>query len=408
MLCMILFFALTLLVAAAGGIIGYKLKLPVGGMVGSMVAVILLNLVTEKAVFYPELRFPLQILGGAMIGSQIGREDLLAMKKIIFPTILLLLSMVVLNITFGTLMYVFSDLDLATALFASAPGGVSDMAIISTDLGANPAYVAIIQLCRLLTIFIFMPPIFRKIKNTKDGRQGRDKKAVSVEYSNSDSDSDMDDVRVDVVRVPEISVNLPNESPESVGAFSDDRNEAKPMAGRAIADVRSKSKLNTKNFIIMLIAATVSGTLVHYIGLAAGAMVGAMLASAAFCVFNGRMPFPKKLRLGMQIFSGAFIGIQLDREGLAHMGDLGIPLIILVVGIFFFVFLVSLLLHKVAKLDLMTSMLSSTPGGVQEMALLSEDIGGDTPKIAIMQTARLFSVILFFPTMLQFLLSILK
>lgn len=211
---MILFFALTLLVAAAGGIIGYKLKLPVGGMVGSMVAVILLNLVTEKAVFYPELRFPLQILGGAMIGSQIGREDLLAMKKIIFPTILLLLSMVVLNITFGTLMYVFSDLDLATALFASAPGGVSDMAIISTDLGANPAYVAIIQLCRLLTIFIFMPPIFRKIKNTKDGRQGRDKKAVSVEYSNSDSDSDMDDVRVDVVRVPEISVNLPNESPE--------------------------------------------------------------------------------------------------------------------------------------------------------------------------------------------------
>jgi membrane AbrB-like protein len=114
------------------------------------------------------------------------------------------------------------------------------------------------------------------------------------------------------------------------------------------------------------------------------------------------------LRLGMQVFAGAFIGIGLDREGLARMGDLGIPLLILVVGIFIFVLLVTLLLHKVAGLDFITSMLSSTPGGVQEMSLLSEDIGGDTPKIAVMQTARLISVILFFPLMLQFILRIIE
>lgn len=40
MLYMIQYFLLTLAVAAAGGLIGYKLKLPVGGMVGSMIAVI--------------------------------------------------------------------------------------------------------------------------------------------------------------------------------------------------------------------------------------------------------------------------------------------------------------------------------------------------------------------------------
>ena len=180
MLYMIQYFLLTLAVAAAGGLIGYKLKLPVGGMVGSMIAVIIFNVATEKAVFYSELRIVLQIFSGAMIGSQIGREDLLEMKKIIYPTALLLVSMVLLNLTFGTLMYVLSDLDLATALFASSPGGVSDMAIISADLGANPAYVAIIQLCRLLTIFIFMPPIFRKIINSRNNKKNRNNKEESI------------------------------------------------------------------------------------------------------------------------------------------------------------------------------------------------------------------------------------
>lgn len=369
---MIQYFLLTLAVAAAGGLIGYKLKLPVGGMVGSMIAVIIFNVVTEKAVFYSELRIALQIFGGAMIGSQIGRDDLLAMKKIIFPTVLLLLSMVVLNLTFGTLMYVFSDLDLATALFASTPGGVSDMAIISADLGANPAYVAIIQLCRLLTIFIFMPPIFRKIISSRNNMKDRNNALETADAN------------------PE-ECSTPNQTADDT--VKGDNNKA-------------KVKLNAKRFILMLVIAAAGGVLLHLLDIAAGAMIGAMISAASFCIFLGRMPFPLTLRLGMQIFSGAFIGIGLDRSGLDRMGDLGVPLLILVVGIFIFVFLVTLLLHKVAGLDLITSMLSSTPGGVQEMALLSEDIGGDTPKIAVMQTARLISVILFFPLMLQLILGI--
>ena len=53
---MIQYFILTLIVATVGGLIGYKLRLPVGGMVGSMIAVIIFNVTTEKAVFYPDLQ----------------------------------------------------------------------------------------------------------------------------------------------------------------------------------------------------------------------------------------------------------------------------------------------------------------------------------------------------------------
>jgi membrane AbrB-like protein len=400
---MIQYFILTLIVATVGGLIGHKLKLPVGGMVGSMIAVIIFNLTTEKAVFYSELRIALQILGGAMIGSRIGREDLISMKKIIFPTILLIFCMVILNLSFGTMMYIFSDLDAATALFASTPGGVTDMAIISSDLGANPAYVAILQLCRLLIIFIFMPPIFRKIVNNRNNKLNRNKEQ-SVKYSSLEvsrkKDCMSDGKDLELGSIIQTDITLENSNLENFDTFGQVTNIA--SAGES---PKTKQKLYAKRFILMLITATVGGIVVHFLGIAAGAMIGAMIASAACCMFFGRMPFPLTLRLGMQIFAGAFIGIQLDREGLAQMSALGIPLLIMVVGIFFFVFLVSFLQHKITGLDLTTCMLSSTPGGVQEMALLSEDIGGDTPKIAVMQTARLISVILFFPSMLKLILS---
>jgi membrane AbrB-like protein len=382
---MIQYFILTLIVATVGGLIGYKLRLPVGGMVGSMIAVIIFNVTTEKAVFYPDLRIALQIFGGAMIGSRIGREDLISMKKIIFPTILLIICMVILNLSFGTMMYVFSDLDAATALFASTPGGVSDMAIISSDLGANPAYVAILQLCRLLTIFVFMPPIFRKIVKHRNNKLNHNNNEQNI--SNSSLGVNGSIIQTDI-------------------ALGNDTSKQITETTSVSESHKTKGKSYAIHFVLMLVTAAVGGIIVHSLGIAAGAMIGAMIASAACCMFFGRTPFPKTLLLGMQIFAGAFIGIQLDREGLAQMSALGMPLLIMVVGIFFFVFLVSFLLHKITGLDLTTCMLSSTPGGVQEMALLSEDIGGDTPKIAVMQTARLISVILFFPSMLKLILSL--
>ena len=114
------------------------------------------------------------------------------------------------------------------------------------------------------------------------------------------------------------------------------------------------------------------------------------------------MKYPTQLSRTLQVCSGAYIGIRLDRAAIMQMDALIIPLIIMVVGIMFFVFVVPLIIHKVTGLELTTCMMASTPGGVQEMSLLSEELGADTPKIAVMQTCRLMSVIMFFPTMIRF------
>lgn len=348
-----LFFLITVAVGAVGGLIAYKLKVPAGPMVGSMVFVVAFNLLTERGFFYGDIKVLLQIFAGAMIGCKVGKEDVKELRKIIFPAIILVISMVVLNITFGTLIYAFSSLDVATALFATTPGGVSDMALLCEDLGANSGYVAILQVFRLLIIFTFCPPIFKYLMN-----KGKVKGAANA------------------------------------GASA-----AQQPSGK-------KSSTDFKKLFFLVLSSAIVGLICYFLKVTAGAMIGGMIGGAAFTIWKGKTPFPVPLRIGMQICSGAFIGIRMTRESLMNIDDLIIPILIMIVGILAFVFLTSWIMHKLTKLDHATCMFASTPGGIQEMALLSEDMGADTVKVSVLQTCRLMFVISFFPTMIKMICSI--
>lgn len=343
-------FLLTIFCAFVGATIATKLKLPAGALVGAISAVVALNLFYGQSVFYTDFRVILQIFSGVMIGGKIGKKDLAELKTIIFPTVILILGMVMLNLTFGGLIYKYSSLDVATALFATAPGGVADMALISSELGANTGYVGILQLFRILTVFIFMPSLFKAILS-------KDKIKHPERYAN-------------------VSTN------EEVSAAN-------------------KEKFPLKRFLFMLLIAAVGGLICKTIGIAAGALTGSMVFSAAFAIWKGTVNFPSAGKKMLQVFSGAYIGISVDKECIQTMPQLIVPLLIMFVGIFAFVFFISTIMNKVCKTDLAVCLLSSTPGGLQEMALLSEELHADTPKVAVMQSFRLMSVVIFFPTMLK-------
>jgi membrane AbrB-like protein len=349
-----LLFLLTMLVALVFGYLGMRLKLPAGALIGSVVGVIALNLLYGQSYFYPEMKIVLQILTGAMVGSRVGKQDVLELKTIIWPTLLLLLGMVLLNITFGALIYRFSSLDAATALFATAPGGMADMALISSDFGANTSYVGILQMFRVLVIFIFMPPIFRRIMK-KRGEQA-----------------------------PAACSNVP--------AVSD---PSSPAPSR-----------NPKDLILMVFCAAAGGLLLRFLGVTAGELTGGMVASAAYCIARGKVYFPGVLKFILQVLSGTFIGVGITRQTVQTLPQLGVALAVMFVGIFAFVFIMAFLMRRLFRVDIAVCLLASTPGGIQEMALLSEDLGADTPKVAIMHTVRLMFVILTFPTMISLLIAL--
>ena len=342
-----LYFLLTLDIGGAGGWLGKKLHLPAGALVGAMIAVGIFHLATEKAEFFISARVLLQILSGAMVGSRIGRSELISMKTLLPSAVILLVSLLVLNLTFGLLMTSLGGLNPATALFATAPGGASDMSIIAADFGGDAGIVAILQVSRLILIYLFVPPWIR---------------------------------------------------------FCDRRQPARGVAHTETSAATAAEGRKVSDFLWMLLCAAVLGLVAYFLGISAGAMIGAMVGSGAYCVLRGRQRYPGGLKLALQCCSGAYIGTRLDRSLIVNFDRLLIPLAIMAVGIFAFTAATSYLIRRLSHLDRSTAMLISTPGGIQEMSLLSEELGADTPKVAVLHTARLVFVILLFPCIIQMLL----
>lgn len=382
-----LWFLATVAVSCLVGWTAHKLKLPMGAMIGAMVAAAGFNLLTEHAYFYSEVRVGLQLLTGAMIGSRIGKEEAKSMKTIILPTVLLLVGMVILNIGFGTAVYKFSELDAATALFAVTPGGATDMAMISADLGANTAYVAILQIIRIVIIITVLPPIFKYIvKKTHYKEPNTILRTEEAQQAKKTAAQKMsDEEREDLA--------------ELADQLEDDPHEDLPV------EPFRYNKRETMLLVGLFAAAAAGGLLFRALNVPAGAIIGAMICGMVYSIIFGKAVYPKGIRPWQQILAGAFIGASIDKATVASMDVLLIPTLIMLVGILVFVFVFSYLIHKITKLDYVTCLLACTPGGITEMSLLSEEVGADTPKIAIMQTARLVLVILLFPSMLKLILS---
>jgi len=390
-------FLLIIAVAAIGALIGARLKLPAGGMLGAMFAVIILQLLFEQQALPRNLQVILQIASGTMIGSRVAKKDVIGLRLLALPAIVLIFSMFVINIVVGTTMYRLSYLDIVTSLFASAPGGMMDMALVSAELGANPAYVALLQLSRLIFIFTCMMPFYRKIVSRFKVAEGASGDVPVVH---------------DAVAADEAT------SRADAGLVTADEATAKAGAGLVATDpvkttvgITKKTKLLTQNPLFKLcrslLFGSIGGLILWRLGVPAGAIIGAMLGTAIFNVSTGKAYFPARYRLPLQIVAGAFIGMRMDRESLFAIGNLVIPALILFAGVVHITFATAFVVHKLTRLDFATCMLSSTPGGLTEMSLLADDLGLDAPKIAILQTSRLMSVIIFFPTMLYFVLRIL-
>jgi len=357
------YFVIVLCIAAAGGLLGYKLKLPAGGMLGAMIAVIIFQLIFQPPISVPiEFQVVLQLSFGAMMGSKVTKKDMLDLKKLALPAVIMISLMLVLNIFFGIVMYRFSYINIPTALFAAAPGGMVDMAIVSADFGANSGYVALLQLSRIMFILIFMMPFYKKIMR---------KLMVSEDALLSDS---------------------------LVLTKKDEQ----------LNDIQSKNKSFNKmrQFCLTAFFACALGFVLWWVGVPAGAIMGAMLGGAGYNVISGKAYFPASWRLPLQILAGVFIGLRMDRESLFNMHAIAVPMIILFICVLVITILTALVIHKLTGLDLFTSLMASTPGGLSEMAILADDLGIDAPKVAVLHMARLMTVIILFPTMLALVIRI--
>ena len=156
-------FIMTLLVAAAGGIIGIKLKLPAGALFGAMVATAVYNLLTNKGFVPPQANIVLQIVIGATIGLNFNMETIKGLGSIFGAALIMVAGLMVFSLVLGVIISKVTGMDLITAIFSTSPGGLSNIILISDAYGAQSHIVALLHTLRLVAVVVLMPIIAKLI-----------------------------------------------------------------------------------------------------------------------------------------------------------------------------------------------------------------------------------------------------
>lgn len=337
---------ITLAVAAVGSVIFYKMKVPAGALVGAIIFSGLYNVFTGMGSSPSILRPAVQAIAGAFIGQRITRRDLSSLREIVGACLLLFVCMFTYTMLTAKGITLLGNMDLPTAVIAVMPAGLSDAAIISIDLGADSTQTTVMQIIRTVFSILILPQIAFK---------------VSKKYA---------------------------------GAERSDRT----ISGK------SKEVMTLRNVAVTLVIAEISGIAGKFSGVPAGALTFAVFAVAFFNIKTGRAYLPKGLRLIAQCMTGTIVGTRITMADIINLQYIMLPVVIMLVSLIACNCLCALILHKYCKLDVPTSLFGSIPAGVSDMALIAMDMGGDAPRVAVLQLVRYICILCVVPAATQLLI----
>ncbi len=347
-------FLISLVCALIGGyIVNDKLHMPAGGMVGGMVFVGALNIFTGIAYYPPLLKVLVQSAAGGFIGIRIKKEDLKCLKELIKPMLIMVIGLMIFNISAGIGISKLTSMDLPTALLSTTPGGLTETAMMSADLGANQSAVTIMHLMRIIFVIGTFPTILRY---------------VSMKYD-------------------------PHTIEEDTAC------SACSGAG-AVALIASK-----KDTMITAGIAIVGGFIGYLTKLPAGTMSFAMISVATYNILTSKATLPLKKRKYVQMCAGLTIGATITMADVLNLKNVIIPALMMLGGYAAVNILLSVIISRYTKVDLTTALFATSPGGVSDMALIAMEVGGDAPKIATMQLVRLLTAVTIFPLMIKWICS---
>ena len=335
---------LTLAAALGMGVLVFKLNVPGGMLVGAILGAAALNIATGQAYIFPQARVLAQALTGAYIGCMMTREDVRHLPRLIQPYFFVLVSLLVLNLAMAAVFYRATDLDLLTCLFCAAPGGMSDTPLIAMDMGADGSVVAVMQFVRMIFGMGCLPTVI---------------------------------LLSDRLLEPEAAKAL-----ESRIQQQNKRVQAKPTF---------------LGFLPTMCLAMAAAGLGKLSGVPAGALSAALIVTVALKL-SGRCPgMPIWLRQVAQVVSGCCIGSGITRDQIFAMRQLALPAVALCLGYIACCVGVGLVLSRLFHIPSRGAMLTLSPAGAAEMALIAADLGVESTNLVVLQICRLVGVMLIFP-----------
>ena len=149
----------TLLAVIAGSTVGWKAGFPAGPMVGGLLGGLIV-----KAFFTlgldPKLDW-LSYLSQMMVAYVLVRgsdfSSLGELPKYLPAAVAYSLTLLVFTLGMAWVFAKVCKMDFITSLFATTPGGLSGIAIVAVDIGADPAISVLFNLCRIITVLVVVP-----------------------------------------------------------------------------------------------------------------------------------------------------------------------------------------------------------------------------------------------------------
>lgn len=354
---MILYFFTTILVGTIGAFIAKKLKVPAGAMVGSMIFVGIFNIITGVAYVENSTRFFVQVIAGAFIGIDMDKEKLMEIKNLIKPAIVMIIGLLTLNILVGIFIYKTTNLDLLSSLFAAVPGGMADMSIISSEMGADTSMVAVFQLARLISVISIFPTLIKKVQKR-------------IICDNGD--------QIDIASTIELNIDK--------------------------KDCKYGNK--NKDIILTLIIAIIFGIIGKVTKIPAGTMIFSLIGVAGLKIYSNKGYIYPIIKQGAQIVAGAFIGSSITIDVVYSLKLFIIPIICMIIAYTIMCGIIGFTISKWFDIDIITAMFCCTPAGASDMALIASELGANGADIALLQVTRLVSVIVIFPSVIRIIISL--
>ena len=115
---------------------------------------------------------------------------------------------------------------------------------------------------------------------------------------------------------------------------------------------------------------------------------------------------PKLFSSPARILIGLAIGSAFTPEILQYIPQYSFSLLLVIPFTILVIFFGTYYYYKLLKYDLKTSYLGSMPGGVIEMVIIGEELKANTAKITLMQSSRLFFVVISLPFIIQYIFQI--
>ena len=159
--------ALTILGAVAAGWLCNVLGIPAGSLIGPMVVVAAVKLSGTGLPDVPSTgKFGAFVVLGWLLGQDIEPTIVRTLASTVKPILITVAVLLVTGACLAWFLYTIGGIDKVTAFLATSPGGVTQMAALAADSGADVGLVVGLHLVRIVAVVLVTPVVVRLLSSS--------------------------------------------------------------------------------------------------------------------------------------------------------------------------------------------------------------------------------------------------